>query len=120
MADLYDEQVQELFGRCITHFLDVSTQSSTSREIELCLTPAEDESGKIGYYFVDHEARTLFWLDVESGAFFPGDSAVHEWYWMHVEKYSAHLTPIPPTDIELLIDKIKAGKIRMYRYLSFA
>jgi hypothetical protein len=60
---LHDEQPRLLIDSCIDQILSYLTRHKILLGNKTVLVLDTRESGKIGYYFVDHEKQTTFWLD---------------------------------------------------------
>jgi hypothetical protein len=64
---LYDAEVLATIADCICHLDDVARRKQavlpSDVDLVLDLTFGEDGEKMCGYYFADHQNRSLFWLE---------------------------------------------------------
>ncbi|KAH7904892.1 hypothetical protein BJ138DRAFT_852335 [Hygrophoropsis aurantiaca] len=120
-ANIYDSAVALQISDCMKHVRDVISQSQLviPETAELYLEYCE-YSHVCRYYFVDHMAKTQFWLEPMSTEMLNlpevvSDShlklALERLYWVHVESFPMHLgNRISPQVVTELIGVMSHGQ----------
>jgi hypothetical protein len=114
-AYIYNPEIFRRIEACTSYVEDVIQRCKldVGRSYELYLNELDSGDGDIGYYFADHETRSIFWLaetnseDLDLPAW---TSPTHlkwvlrEQYWSHVEIFSMHINELSTTIVHELFE----------------